>query len=128
MHQAFAVSLGGAVSQRCGGQVGVRAKCVGVDYATFNLGTGVYDAVLVVGSSVPAQLLRAGGITLSATPEANKRDRMVFLVVGPGDESLQGLLAGAFASALNDRHFLDLFFGRETKLVAANADRATGAQ
>jgi len=127
IHLAFAASLSEAVSERCGGQVGVQAKCVGVDNAVFNLGSGVFDAVVVLGPAVPAALRKVDGITLSASPEAGKRDRMIFLIVGNGDTSLQGLLAGAFAGAMNNERFLDLFIGGETKVASANGAKVASA-
>lgn len=51
-HAAFAASLGQAVSREPG-EIGVRVKCVPADQAAFNLGTGVFDAVLVLSGSLP---------------------------------------------------------------------------
>jgi hypothetical protein len=115
MHQAFADGLGTSVSKQCGGQVGVRAKCVGVDNAAFNLGTGVYDAVLVVGSAVPDALRHADALTLSAAPEVGKRDRKLYLLIPNGDASLQSMLAAAFTTALNDGKFLDSYVALDGK-------------
>jgi hypothetical protein len=128
MHQAFATSLCASLSRQCGGPVGVRAKCVGVDNATFNLNAGVYDAVLVVGRSVPDTLRRMDVITLSAIPEGAKRDRSVYLLIGNGDASLQGLLAAAFAGAINDGKFLESFAGIATKLALPAGDKVANAQ
>ncbi len=128
LHQAFSAGLSAAVSQRCGAQVGVRAKCVGVDHAAFNLGAGVYDAVLVVGATVPGALRKLEAITMSAAPESGKSGRTVFLIVGNGDESLQALLTGAFAGALNNPNFLELFGGADTKLVIAGGPKIASAR
>ena len=128
MHQAFAASLSTSLGRQCGSPVGVRAKCVGVDNAAFNLGTGVYDAVMVVGSSVPEVLRRADAITLSASTEAGKRDRMLYLLISNGDPSLQGLLASAFTVALNDGKFLDAFAAADGKLPAALGGKVAAAQ
>jgi hypothetical protein len=109
VHQAFASSLGGALSRQCGGPVGVRAKCVGADHAAFNLNAGVYDAVLVIGRSVPDALRKVDALTLSAAPDGGKRERSLYLLIGNGDASLQGLLATAFTGALSDAKFLETF-------------------
>ena len=127
LHQAFAASLAGSLTQQCKGAVNVRPRRVGADFAAFNLGTGVYDAVLVIGRDVPPALRRADAITLSAVPESGKRDRMLYLLVPNGDASLQGMLATAFTRALSDEKFLQSFAvvdGRaptaaESKVVAA---------
>lgn len=111
MHQAFADSLGAAVSERCGDKVGVRFKCVSADHAAFNLATGVYDAALVVGSNIPEPLRRANGIRLSGTPQSGTRERTITLIVNDGDLSLQGMLATAFTAALANERFLESLDG-----------------
>lgn len=123
MHRAFADSLGTALSRQCGGPVGVRAKCVGVDHAAFNLNAGVYDAVLVVGSNVPTALRRVDAITLSAIPENGKRERTLFLLISSGDSSLQGLLAAAFTGALRDDKFLESFAVLDGRIVTPAGEK-----
>jgi len=123
MHQMFATTLGAALSQRCGGTVGVRVKDVGVDHAAFNLGTGVYDAVLFIGRDVPDVLRRVDGMTFSAAPDSSHRDRTLHLIVGSGDTALQTLLAAAFTGTVSDQKFLEILTGGG-KLAAA----ATGAK
>jgi hypothetical protein len=123
MHQAFATGLGAALSRRCGGHVGVRAKCVGADHAAFNLGAGVYDAVLVVGRGVPDAFRRVDGITLSAQLEQNRRDRGLYFVIANGDAALQEMLAAAFAGALSDEKFLQSFAGSDGKLAAPTGEK-----
>ena len=118
MHQAFAAGLVTSLSRQCGAPVGVRAKCVGADNAAFNLGAGVYDAVLVVGTVVPDALRRTDALTLSAAPEIGKRDRKLYLLIPSGDASLQGMLAAAFTGALNDGKFLECFVALDGKLPA----------
>lgn len=117
MHQAFASTLGQSLSLQCGGPVGVRTTSVGADHAAFNLGTGVYDAALVVGSSVPSALRRVDGVTLSAIPESGKRDRTLYLVIANGDASLQRLLEAAFTQVVTDRKFLELVAGADVKFA-----------
>jgi hypothetical protein len=128
MHQAFATSLGSSLTQQCGAPVGVRAKCVGVDNAAFNFGAGVYDAVLVVGRSIPDALRRTESITLSAAIDGGKRERMVYLLIANGDSSLQGLLAAAFANAINDGKFVASFAGTTGKLATPAGDKLATAQ
>ncbi len=124
LHQAFATTLGSALTRNCGGPVGVRAKCVGADYAAFNLGTGVYDAVLIVGRGVPDALRRIDAITLSAAPEqGSRRERGIYLMIGNGDPSLQGMLASAFTGALNDEKFLQALAAYDGKLPVAVGEK-----
>lgn len=123
MHQAFAATLGASLTQQCGGHVGVKAASVGADHAAFNLGTGVYDAVLVVGRSVPDVLRRVDGITLQAIPESGRRDRALYLVIANGDASLQRFLEMAFSHVVKDQKFLEQFAGADAKLTIVGGPR-----
>jgi hypothetical protein len=125
MHQAFATSLGVAMSQRCGDSIGVRVKAVSADHAAFNLGAGVFDAVLVIGRDVPEALRHVDGVTFSATPDSVRHDRALHLIVGNGDASLQSLLAASFTGAVADQKFLDCFNGGGK--IAAVVSGAKGA-
>ena len=104
---ARANSLGEAVSKQCGGTIGVRFKHVGADNAAFNLGTGVYDAVLVVSGSLPRALMISDVSRLSAILGAGKSERKLYLVFGNGDAALADLLSASFSVALNNQKFLD---------------------
>lgn len=106
-HAAFALSLGEAVSKQCGGKVGVRAKCVNADHAAFNLGTGVYDAVLVIGNTLPRPLMVSDLSRLSATLGSGKGEKKLYLIFGMGDATLSELLSASFSGALNNQKFLD---------------------
>jgi hypothetical protein len=122
-HAAFAASFGEAVSKLYGSTIGVRAKCVNPDHAAFNLGTGVYDAVLVLGGSLPRALMISDISRLSATLGAGKAEKKVYLIFGNGDATLSSLLAGSFASALTSAKFLDTLdgVGVEGKLASSGA-------
>ena len=122
MHQAFATALGASLTTQCRGPVGVRAKRVGPDHAAFNLSAGVYDAVLVISRDVPGVFRRVDAITLSATPDNEKRERSIYLLIGNGDASLQGLLATGFTQAVNDGEFLRHLAAAEGKLAPASGE------
>ncbi len=107
LHAAFGDSLSEAISERCGGKVGVRVKCVSADSAAFNLGTGVYDAVLVVNSALPRPLMISGVARLNATLGEGRGEKKLYFVFGEDDATLAGLLAAAFPVAVNSRKFLD---------------------
>lgn len=128
VHQAFSTSLGESLTRQCGAPVGVRAKCVGVDHAAFNLNAGVYDAVLVIGRAVPDALRRIEAITLSAAPDAAKRDRMLYLMIAPGDTALQGLLATAFTGALNDGKFRESFAAADGRATVPAGEKVASAR
>jgi len=106
-HAAFADSLGAAVSKQCGGTIGVRVKSVSADSAAFNLGTGVYDAVLFIGTMLPRPLMISDVSRLSAIRGSGKSEKKIFLIFGTGDETLANLLSASFPLAVNDQKFLD---------------------
>lgn len=110
-HAAFADSLGEAIGKQSGAPIAVRLKVVSADSAAFNLGTGVYDAVLVLGSSLPRPLMISDVSRLSAVLGAGKTERKLYLVFGTGDAGLADLLSAAFPAALNNQKFLDTLDG-----------------
>ncbi len=117
LHQAFATSLGAAVSARCGGTVEVRVRHAGADFAAFNLGTGVFDAVLYLGRDVPEALRRADAMTFSAVTDALHRERALHFIVPNGDTALQSLLTASFVVTLADQRFIDCL-NSDTKIAA----------
>ena len=123
-HAAFAASLRAAVTKQCGGEVGVRMKCVPADNAAFNLGTGVYDAVLVLGGSLPRALMTSDVSRLSATLGAGKTEKKVYLIFGNEDATLAGLLSNTFDTALTDGRFLDAVDGIDGKIARSGSKLA----
>ena len=118
-HVAFGDSLASAVRQQGGGEIGVRVKCVGADQAAFNLGTGVYDAVLVLTGSLPRPLMMSEAIRLNGTLGAGKTEKKVYLVFNDGDEVLAKLLLTSFSAALTDNKFLDALDGITSRIASA---------
>lgn len=119
-HAAFAASLGQAVSKQDGGEIGVRVKCVSADNAAFSLGSGVYDAVLVLTGALPKALMMSEVSRLSATLGAGKTEKKVYLVFNNGDETLTKLLSSSFPLALTDDKFLDAVDGISNRIAAAS--------
>lgn len=117
-HAAFAASLSEAVSKLCGTKLGVKAKCVNADHAAFNLGTGVYDAVLVIGSTLPRPLILSEVTRLSATLGAGKSEKKAYLIFSNSDAGLSQVLASSFEPALTSATFLDALEGPDTKIAA----------
>lgn len=116
VYAAFAQTLSDALSAKCGDHVGVRVKKVNADHAAFNLGTGVYDAVLVLGHSLPRPLIMSDVNRLSATLGSGKNESKVFLVFGGGDAGLTNLLTASFAVALTAEKFLNAVDGPQAKI------------
>lgn len=120
MYTAFAETLSEAISAKCQSHIGVRAKRVSADHAAFNLGTGVYDAVLVFSSSLPRPLMISDVARLSATLGSGKTETKVYLIFGAGDETLGKLLAVSFEGALTSDKFLAAYEGPAAKLGTAS--------
>jgi hypothetical protein len=119
MHQAFAIGLGEALSARCGGQVGVRVKCVGPDHAAFNLDAGVYDAVLVLDNSLPRQLVMSGYSRLVATLPLGKAERKLYFIFNPSDATLAELLTASYPIAINAPRFIQMIGAASSPVVVA---------
>lgn len=111
VHQAFATSLGEALSAACGDRVAVKVKCVAADNAAFGLSGGSFDVVLVIGATLPRPLILSDTSRLNATLGAEKAERKAFLVFPNADEGLGRLLKTSFASAISDVRFLDALDG-----------------
>ena len=108
LHAAFADSLSEAVGKQVGGNVGIRAKSVGADQAAFNLGTGVYDAVLVINTSLPRPLMISDVVRLVATLGSGKNEKKLYLIFNTNNTTLSDLLSASFPVALNNPKFLDV--------------------
>ena len=86
----------------------MRTKCVNADHAAFNLGTGVYDAVLVINNSLPRPLMISDVARLSATLGSGKTEKKLYFIFGTSDAPLSELLSASFPAALNNPKFLDM--------------------
>lgn len=124
IYAAFAETLGETLSAKYASHIGVRVKRVNADHAAFNLSTGVYDAVLVFGNSLPRPLMISDVARLNATLGAGKTESKVYLVFGTGDETLGKLLAVSFEGALTAEKFLDAYDGPAAKIGKVGAKLA----
>jgi hypothetical protein len=118
-HAAFAECLGREVSRQSGSEIGVKVKCVNADHAAFNLGTGVYDAVLVLSGTLPRALMISDVSRLSATLGSDKSEKKVYLIFSNGDELLAKLFYSSFPTALTDNRFLDAVDGVTSRIAVA---------
>lgn len=128
LHQAFANGLAAAINQGGGQPITVKVKAVNADHAAFNLGTGVYDAVLAMGTSLPRPLILSDTMRLTATLNTTKGERKAFLIFGQADEGLAKVLTAAFAPAITDRKFLDALDGGFEQLAAADGGSKVAAR
>lgn len=105
-HQAFADTLGFELSQRVNGLVPVKSATPDIDKASWGLGNGIYDVVLVVGNSLPRAVISADFQILKATPASGDGRFFLFFVIRKEDPSLARLLEEAFPEALKGQFFL----------------------
>jgi len=120
LYAAFAETLSETLSAKYQSHIGVRAKRVNADHAAFNLGTGVYDAVLVFANTLPRPLMIADVARLHATLGSDKTETKVYLVFGTGDETLGKLLAVSFEGALTSDKFLAAYEGPAAKIGSSS--------
>lgn len=107
----FATCLATAINAGGGAPIEVTAKRVSADHAAFNLGTGVYDAVLVMGNALPRPLMLSGTKRLIATLSSGKGEKKAFLVFRENDPGLTSVLTTAFTPAITSTEFLDALDG-----------------
>lgn len=105
-HQVFADTLGFEVSQRLGEPMPVRHSTPDVDKASWGLGNGVFDVVLVVGNSLPRALVSSDFQVLKAVPTSGKGKSALFFVIRNADPGFATLMEGAFPEALKGQFFL----------------------
>lgn len=128
VHQAFVAGFEAAIA-KTGAPLTVKAKAVNADHAAFNLGTGVYDAVLVIGTSLPRPLILSDTARLTATLGAGKEERKAFLVFRSSDEGLEKVLTAAFVPAVTGQRFLDALSGEPSQLAGgAGGSKVAAAQ
>lgn len=115
----FAACLAEAINAGGGAPIDVTVKRVSADHAAFNLGTGVYDAVLVMGNALPRPLILSGTKRLIATLSSGKGEKKAFLVFSENDAGLAKVLTAAFTPAITSTEFLDALDGGFEPVVIA---------
>jgi len=128
LHAAFAAGIAAAINKDSANPLGVKTKCVGADNAAFNLRAAVYDAVLVIGTSLPRPLMLSETSRLTATLNSGKADRKAFLIFGVADEGLGKVLTEAFTPAVSDEKFLSLLDGEAAPVAAAESGPKVAAR
>lgn len=109
LNQALADSLAFELSQRCKMPIPVKANAPDVQKASFGLGNGVYDVVIVVGARMPSALVNSECRILKATPVSGDMKRVVWMVIRQDDPGLAKMLESAFPDTLKEQFFLKAF-------------------
>jgi hypothetical protein len=128
LHATFATCLAEAINAGGGAPIEVTTKRVSADHAAFNLGTGVYDAVLVMASTLPRPLILNGTKRLIATLSSGKGEKKAFLVFGESDEGLAKVLTAAFTPAITNTKFLDALDGGFDQMAMAGGGSKVAAR
>ncbi len=121
LHEAFAKSFSASMSKQCGGKVNVKITETDAVSVAFEMKSGSYDVVFVVGNNVPPALRKGDYEVLRASAEMGGPTSRVFHMVVPSDDpSLPRMVAQAFPEALNNQKFQEA----ATRAVAikVNAD------
>ncbi len=105
LHEAFAKSFSASMSKQCGGVVNVKLTETDAVSVAFEMKSGSYDVVFVVGNMVPPALRRGDYEVLRASSEMGIPSRVFNMVVPSDDPSLPRMVAVAFPEALNNQKF-----------------------
>lgn len=123
-HEAFAAGFAAAINKDSSAPaVIVKTKSIGADNAAFNLRAGVYDAVLVLGPSLPRPLMLSETSRLTATLSAGKQEKKVFLIFNNVDEGLTKVLTAAFGPAMANEDFRRALDGDVEAIASANGTK-----
>ncbi|HYD82644.1 MAG TPA: hypothetical protein VEA63_01300, partial [Opitutus sp.] len=128
LHEAFAEGLAKAINDGGGAPIEVKTKRVNPDHAAFNLGTGVYDAVLVIANQLPRPLILSETKRLVATLSTGREEKKAFLIFQQADEGLEKVLTAAFTPAITNSRFLDALDGGFEKVDGANGGSKIAAR
>ncbi len=105
LHQTFAESLSFEISQRCKTLMPVKVTVRNAQEASFGLGEGSCDLVVVIGSNVPAALINSDFQILRAQPASGSVKRYVSLIFRAEDAGLVNILQQSFPDALKGDFF-----------------------
>jgi hypothetical protein len=105
-HQVFADTLGFEISQRLGEPMPVRHTTPDTDKASWGLGNGIFDVVLVVGNNLPRALVSSDFQVTKAVPTSGSAKFVLFFIVRKEDPGLAALMEESFPAALKGQFFL----------------------
>ena len=113
IHSALGTSLSVGMTRECKAPVQVRIKLSSASRAAKELKTGSCDAVVVIGNSVPSQLLKDGVMVLKATDaRSGDLNRTFYLLAHTRDPAMNKLVSVAFEQAVKLPAFQDALAGK----------------
>jgi hypothetical protein len=124
VREALTSSIAAGLSRESKSPMQVKAKLASVSRAAKDLRKGECDALIVIGVSVPSDLLDDGVVVLKASSARSADlDRTFYLLGHPRDQSMNQALALAFDQAMKSTTFQDALAGKPSKSSLAVADR-----
>ena len=120
VHEAFAESLGATLSKQAGGQVNVKITEVDAFRLAFDLKSGMYDAIFIVGNNLPPAIKKGDFEILRAVSEAGTPGRVFHLVVPAADPTLKKMISSSFPVALSAPKFQEAM--ARSVAIKINAD------
>ena len=115
VHSALGTSLSLGMTRECKAPVQVKVKVAEVSRAAKELKAGSCDAVVVIGNSVPAALLKDGVTVLKATDaRSGDLNRTFYLLAHTRDPAMNQMVGLAFDHAIKSTAFQDALAGKES--------------
>ena len=113
VHPALASSFSAGMTHEFKAPVQVKLKVADASRAAKDLRDGNYDAVVVIGNSVPSQLLKEGFTVLKATDaRSGSLNRTFYLLARSGDSSMNQVIGVAFDHAMKSANFQQALTGK----------------
>jgi len=103
---AFKESLCAEMSERCKEPTPIKITRVDASRAGWGLGTGLYDAAVVLGGNVPRAMSSSEFSIYKAIPQSGDAKRSVSLIARKADPGLAQLLADSFPEVVKEETFL----------------------
>ena len=113
VHAALGKSLSAGMTHECKAPVQVKISVTAASRAAKDLKKGTCDAVVVIGNSVPASLLKDGVTVLKATDaRSGDLNRTFYLLANVNDPAMNKLVGLAFDHAIKSTAFQDALAGK----------------
>lgn len=125
VHSALGTSLSVGMSHECKAPVQVKIKISDASRAAKDLKAGACDAVVVIGNSIPAVLMKNGATVLKASDgRSGDLNRTFYLLANSSDPAMNQMVGLAFDHAIKSSTFQDALAGKESSTASSLAAAA----
>ena len=115
VHPALASSFSAGMTHEFKAPVQVKLKLADASRAAKELRAGNYDAVIVIGNSVPSVLLKEGFTVLKATDaRSGSLSKTFYLLARTEDASMNQVVGVAFDHAMKSANFQEALTGKSS--------------